>query len=133
MAVEHGVDDMAAIGTQHAAVVAHGFTGGSLNQAVNHLRGRFTEDAVLTVLAHGTDHVIAFIGFCHQPRDLFRRVLQVGIEGDDQIAGDMAETGHNRRVLAVVAVQQHRHHVAAFGFGGLGQHARGIVAAAVVD
>ena len=31
MAVEHRVDDMAAIGAQHAAIVAHRFTGGALD------------------------------------------------------------------------------------------------------
>jgi hypothetical protein len=104
MAVEHGVDDMAAVGAQHAAVVAHRFTGGALDQAVDHLRRAFAEDAVLTVLAHGAHHVVAFIRLRHQARDLFRRVLQVGIKGNNQIAGHMAEAGHDRRVLAVVTV-----------------------------
>ncbi len=29
MAVQHGVDNMAAIGAQHAAVIAHRFAGGA--------------------------------------------------------------------------------------------------------
>ncbi len=73
--------------------------------------------AVLAVLTHGADHVIALIGFRHQARDLLRRVLQIGIQGDDQIARHVAEPGHNRRVLAVVAVEQHGNDVAAFGLG----------------
>lgn len=104
MAVEHGVDDMAAVSAQHAAVVAHRFAGGALDQAVDHLRRGFTEDAVLTVLADSAHHVVTFISLRHQPRDLLRRVLQVGVEGNNQIAGYMAEAGHDRRVLAVVTV-----------------------------
>ena len=133
MAVEHRVDDMAAIGAQHAAIVAHRFTGGALDQAVDHLRGAFTEEGVLAVLAHGTDHVVALIGLLDQARDLFRRVLQVGIKGNDQVTGNVAEARHNRRVLTIVAVQQDRHHVAAFGLGGFGEHSRRVIAAAVVD
>ena len=83
MAVEHGVDDMAAVSAQHAAVVAHRFAGGALDQAVDHLRRGFAEDAVLTVLADGAHHVVAFIRLLYQPRDLFRRVLQIGVERND--------------------------------------------------
>lgn len=75
MAVQHCFHNMAAVGAQHTAVVAHRFTGGALNQAVDHLRRRFAKHAVLTVLAHGADHVVTFIGFFHQAGDLFRRVL----------------------------------------------------------
>lgn len=59
--------------------------------------------------------------------------LQVGIKGNNQIAGHMAESRHNGRVLAIVAVKQHRDHMAAFGFSSLGQHAGRIIAAAIVD
>ena len=133
VAVEHRVDDMAAIGPQHAAVVTHRFTGGALDQAVDGLRRGFAEEGVLAVLTHGSDHVIALVRFLDQPRDLLRRVLQVGIKGNNQIAGDVAKARHDRRVLAVVAVQQHRHDVAAFGFGRRRQHEGGVIAAAVVD
>ena len=65
-------------------------------------------------------------------RDLFRRVLQVSVQGDDQIARDVAKPRHNRRVLAVVAVEQHGNNMAAFGLRGLGQHQRGIIATAII-
>ena len=44
----------------------------------------------------------------------------------------MLEAGHDRGVLAVVAVEDHRHHVAAFEGGGVFQQLRRIVAAAVI-
>ncbi|VEC84176.1 Uncharacterised protein [Raoultella ornithinolytica] len=84
MAIEHRVDNVAAIGAQHAAVVPHRFTGGALNQAVDHLRRAFTEEGVLAVLPNGTDHVVTFVRLRHQARDLFRWVLQVGIKGNNQ-------------------------------------------------
>ena len=133
MAVKHRVDNMAAIGAQHAAVIAHRFTGGALNQTIDHPGGAFTEPGILAILTHGTDNVVAFVGLLHQARDLFRRVLQVSIEGDDQVAGDVAKTRHNCRVLAVVAVQQYRNYMAAFGFSGFSQHSRRVIAAAIVD
>ena len=83
VAVEHRVDNMAAVSAQHAAVVAHRFAGGALDQAVDHLRRGFTEDAVLTVLADSAHHVVTFISLRHQPRDLLRRVLQVGVKRND--------------------------------------------------
>jgi len=41
------------------------FAGGALDQAVDHLRGAFAEDAVLTVLADGAHHVVAFISLLY--------------------------------------------------------------------
>ena len=35
MAMKHGVDNMAAVGAQHAAIIAHRFTGGALDKAVD--------------------------------------------------------------------------------------------------
>lgn len=112
VAVKHGVDDVAAIGAQHAAVVAHRFTGGALDQTVDGARRQLTEQAVLAVLPHGADHVVAFVGFGDQTRDLLRRVLQISIQGNHQIARHVAEPGHNRRVLAVVTVEQYGNNVA---------------------
>ena len=132
MAMQHGVDNMAAVGAQHAAVIAHRFTGRALDQTVDGARGQLTEQAVLTVLTDRADHVIAFVGFGHQARDLFRRVLQVRVQGDDQIARDVAKPRHNRRVLAVVTVEQHGYDVAAFNLRGFGQHQRGIIATAII-
>ncbi|MNC53592.1 hypothetical protein D3C75_1030170 [compost metagenome] len=119
VAMQHGVDNVAAISTQHAAIITHRFTGGTLNQAVNHTRCALAKPGILAVLAHGTDHVIPFIGFGDQARDLFRRVLQIRIKGDNQIPGDMAKTGHNGVVLAVISVEQNRDDMAAGCFGSI--------------
>ena len=39
-------------------------------------------------------------------RNFFGRVLQVGIKGDDDLAGRVLESGEDRRVLAEVALKQ---------------------------
>ena len=83
-------------------------------------------------MPHGADHVVAFVGFGDQTRDLFRRVLQISIQGNHQIARHVAEPGHDCRVLAVVTVEQYGNNVAALRLRGVGQHPRGVVTAAVV-
>jgi hypothetical protein len=65
--------------------------------------------------------------------DLFRRVLQVGVEGDDDVAAGLFEAGQDRHVLAVVAVEEHHAgHVRTLAVL-LGQDRHRVVAAAVVD
>lgn len=87
----------------------------------------------MTVGAHGAHHVIALFRHADQTRDLLRRVLQIGVQRNHQIAGHLVETGHDRRVLAIVAVQQNGDDVAVRLFRRRGQHVRGVVAAAIVD
>ena len=36
LAMQHGIDDVTAISAEHAAIIAHGFTGRALNQMVDH-------------------------------------------------------------------------------------------------
>ena len=67
MAVQHGVDNMAAIGAQHAAVIAHRFAGGALDQAVDGAGSQLAEQAILTILPYRTHHVVPFVGFGDQP------------------------------------------------------------------
>ncbi|MNG87424.1 hypothetical protein D3C79_462270 [compost metagenome] len=133
VAVQHRFDNVAAIGAQHAAIVAHRFTGSALDHHIDDAGGAFTEPGVLTVGAHSADHVVTLFRHPHQPRDLFRRVLQVSIQRDHQIAAHLIETGHDCRVLPIVAVQQYGNDATAGLFGGSGQHIGRIVAAAVID
>ena len=100
---------------------------------VDQLRWPAAQRRVLAVVAHRRDDVITQFGLFDQPRNFFGRVLQVGIEGDDDIALALFETGHDRRVLAVVAVKDDGHHRAAFAGRGVFQDLCGVVAAAVVD
>lgn len=130
---QHRFDDAAPVGAQHAAVVVHGDPGGALHRQVHQARRPAPPGRVLALGADAADHVVALRGALHQARDFLRRVLQVGIEGDHQVSTGLFEAGEDRRVLAVVAVEDHRHHGAAVAFGGGLQEFRGAVAAAVVD
>ncbi|MNM98076.1 hypothetical protein D3C81_1105970 [compost metagenome] len=130
---EHCVDDRPAVSAEHAAVVAHGDAGGALHGEVDQLRWIAAQGRVLAVAAHGADHVVTLFRFGNQPRDFFRRVLQVGVEGDHHIAFALFETGHDCCVLAVVTVEDDRHERAVFTGRGFFQKVGGLVTAAVVD
>ena len=132
VAVQHGIDNVATVGAQHAAVITHCFTGRALDKAVNGARRQLAEQAVLAVLANCAYHVIAFIGFRYQARDLFRRVLQVGIQSDNQVARYVAKASHNGGVLTVVTVKQYGYDVASFNLCGVSEHLGRIVAAAII-
>ncbi|MNC32650.1 hypothetical protein D3C75_810120 [compost metagenome] len=122
VAVQHRLNDMAAIGTQHASIVAHGFTGRALDHHIDHAGGRLAEPGVLTVGTHGTHHVITLFRYADQTGDFLRRVLQIGIQGDHQIAADLIETRHDGGMLAVVTVQQHGNNATPRLFRRGGQH-----------
>lgn len=53
------------------------------------------EDVVLMVLVDGVYYVVIFISFCYQLWDFFWWVLQVGVEGNNQIVGYMVEVGYD--------------------------------------
>ena len=65
----------------------------------------FAEQGVLPFLPDGPDHVVPFLDLGHQLGDLLRRVLQVGVEGDHDLAAASFEGGEDRHVLAEVAVE----------------------------
>jgi hypothetical protein len=43
---------------------------------------------------------------CEQARDLFGRVLEIRVEGDDHVPARMIQAGEYRRMLTVVPVQR---------------------------
>ena len=59
--------------------------------------------------------------------------MQVGIEGDNRLAADFAEAGHDRHVLAEVAVEQNHARDVGPALELFAQHRSGAVVAAVVD
>ena len=89
--------------------------------------------AVLALRADAADVVVAFVHLGQQLADIFRRVLQVGVQGDDALAAAVLEAGHDRHVLAEVAVEQHHARDVRAFLELLAQDRGGAVAAAVVD
>ena len=76
---------------------------------------------------------MAAVHFGEQLADLFRRILQVGVQSHDALAPAAFESGHDRHVLPVIAVEQHHAgHVRPL-LELRPQQRRGAIAAAVID
>jgi hypothetical protein len=73
---------------------------------VHRLRGPGAEQAVLALAADAADVVVAFAHLGDQLADFLGRVLQVGIQGDDDVAAAVFEAGHDGHVLAGVGAEQ---------------------------
>jgi len=101
-----GGNDIAAIGAQHAALVCHLDAGNAFAQPVHRARGIATKGAVLSHPADGSHVVVALVHLFEQIANLFRRILQVCVEGDNARTSAMLEASHDRHVLAVIAVEQ---------------------------
>jgi hypothetical protein len=97
------------------------------------LRGPGAEQAVLALAADAADVVVALAHLGDQLVDFLGRVLQVGIERDDDLAAAMLEAGHDRHVLAGVGGEEHHARDVGPGLELLAQDRRRAVAAAVVD
>lgn len=61
---------------------------------------------ILAALADRAHIVMAGIGRGQQVRDFLRRILQVRVQGDDDIAQRRLESGHDGRVLPEIAAEQ---------------------------
>ena len=83
--------------------------------------------------AHAADVVVPGVHRGQQAADLLGRILQVGIERHDALAAHALEAGDDRRVLAVVGVEQHDARDVRPREELVLQQRRGAVAAAVVD
>jgi hypothetical protein len=106
VAQQHGPDDVAAVGPQHAAVIVHHHAGGLLNGPVDQRRRGSPKQGILPVGTHRAHDVVPLVHGGRQPRNLFRRILQVRIQGDDDLAPDLLETGHDGGMLTVIAVEK---------------------------
>ena len=98
-------DDVAVIGPQHAAVIMHVHAGHLVGGNVDYARSQAPECGVLALLAYGADHVVPLLDLCHQARNLLGGVLQIGIQGDDDLAVRHLECRQNGHMLAEIAVK----------------------------
>jgi len=130
--VDH-VDHIAAIGAQHVALIGNPDAGDFLAQAVHCLGCNRAPCRILPLAPDRADVIVAFAHLFDQLGDFFRRILQVRVQRHDNIGAGGLETGQDRHVLAVVAVQQHNPGHIGPGAKLIGQDGGGIVAAAVVD
>ena len=95
-------------------------------------RSESAKQVVLPVGPHAAHHVETLLHGSDQPGDLLGRVLQVGVQGDDDLALGLLKSGHDGGMLAVVAIQENAHHPAVMFAGSGFNHVVGSIAAAVI-
>lgn len=118
-------------GLERAAGVDDRLVGDPVAHAVGDARRDPAHPVVLPPLPHAADDVEA-VDLGEEPRDVRRVVLQVGVQGDDDLAAGVAEAGvHRRRLAAVPALVEHAHAVVVPGQPP--QDFRAGVGAAVID
>ena len=133
IAIDHRIDDMPAVRAQHASVIVHWHADDERGQPVVQARGVLAVGLVVAFLAPSADDVVAFVDRGNQPRDFFRRILQIGVECDDDIAARLFEAREDRRMLSEVARKLDHPHAALFARRDFAQDAERVVARAVVD
>ena len=133
VAGDHGVDDMAAVGAQHASVVMHRHADDHRGHPVLQMRGEAPIGEVVALFAPSADDVVAFIDCGEQARNFLGRILQIGVERHHDFAAGSAEAGQDRRVLAEIAREFDHAHRALRARGDLAQDIERIVGRAVVD
>ena len=97
------------------------------------LRREAAIGVVVALLAPSADHVVALVDRGEQPRNFLGRILQVGVERDDDLAAALAKAGQYRGVLAEVARQFDHAHRAVCARGNSAQEVERFVARTVVD
>ncbi len=132
-AVQHGFHDILMIGTEHAAIVMHHHPGCPLNELVDDPGAQLPETRISPVDTHRADDIVAFPGFLYEKRDRLRRILQVPIEGDHNIASRTGEARQDGTMLAVVAVKENADHLVPIMLCRFTDQLRRTVTAPVVD
>ena len=104
-AAADGLDHVSAIGAQHAPLVRHSDVGHLAADKIDQLRAIPATEGILSFSPVAADVVEPLVHLGHQLWNLLGRVLQVGVEGDDDLAADAFEGGHDGHVLAVVSIE----------------------------
>ncbi len=127
------LNDFAPIGFEGASVVVKGHAGDLADELVGQHGGKLAVDEwILAVFAPAADYVDSLVIMLEEQGDVVRVVLEVGIEGDDDIAGRGVEAGAHGGGLAEVAAQPHEAEMGVL-VGACGEQLPGSVLAAVVD
>ena len=130
----HSLDDRGPVDLEAAPVVVQLDPGDPGDESVGDARGDLAQDqGVLAVLAPPLEQVqVAGEEFIHQAGDVRRVVLEVAVQGGDQVPAGGVEARLHGGGLAEVAPQADDPHMGPVAGGGLAQPRRGPVAAAVV-
>ncbi len=131
-AAQDGVHHRAVVGPEHTAVIPHPHAGGPRRDPVNQAGSKLPETAVLAAHPDRADHVIAFPGLLHQAGDLLGGVLEVGVQGDDQVPPRFRQPRPDGGMLAVVPVEEDTHNLPGMLPGRLPDEGGGFIPAAVI-
>ncbi len=124
---------LAAVGLQPAVeVVKVVYAAHTARRGVEKLGGYGLRQRVVALLLIAAHDVVAFLAYhAVEFRNLVRRILQVGVHGDNHVAFGAGEAHVQRRAFSIIASETHTAH----GRVGLGQtlyHLPGTVGTAVV-
>jgi len=123
----------AAVRPEHASPVRHVDAGDAPRHDVDKPRGPEAKGRILAAAPDRPDDVVAaFFHLRHQAGDLFRGILEIRIEGDDNLAPDQGKPRHNGGMLAVVPGEFHYPQPADLTGQAL-EDFQGTVPAAVID
>ena len=128
------LDHLGAIDLEAAAVVVQGDPGDLSDQCIGHLGGQFAHDQrILALTAPALQEIqVACEQLLDHTRDVGRVVLQITVQGCDQLAAGCVEAGLHGRGLTEVAPQPDHPNVRAVTLADLAQTLARAVAAAVV-
>jgi hypothetical protein len=94
------------IGAQHAPVVLHADPDHVGVQSIHAAGEQAAQSWIPPVVAPAPHHVVSRIDCRDQTGNLLGRILQIGVQCDDDVAPGTLQPSKHRRVLAVVAIQR---------------------------
>jgi hypothetical protein len=77
-----------------------------LHDLINDPGAKFPKTRISPVDTYGPDDVITLLSLPHQSRNHLWRVLQIRIEGNNDVTPGARKASEDRAVLAVVAIQE---------------------------
>jgi len=96
--------DVPPVAFQGATVVAQVDTTNPTNQAIGQERGKDSgEPGILAVLSPAVHHVVAFFELLHDAGDVLRIILEIGVQGNDDLSPGVIKSGGNGSGLPEVA------------------------------
>ena len=125
-------DDVALVRAEGRADIVHRQAGQPAHEPVRGPRRPAARDAFAPVRPPAAHDVVAFLDPLEKRRDVFGKMLQVGVHRNDDVAFRMVEADLQRGSLSVVAPQRNHLHAPVDGREFLGCF-EGPIAAAIVD
>jgi hypothetical protein len=127
------IDDPPGVRAQHAALVGDADRRRPLPDEIDQTRHPPPREGVPAAAPDRAYVVVSGTRGLEEPADLLRRILQVGIERDDELSLGVLEPGEDRGMLAEVALEQHHARLPRAGLLLAAQQGHRSIAAPVID